>query len=101
MGYIWDLLRPLDQMAVSFDAYITPVVLVVSLILLAVAIRAYQKKPSRRFMLLVIAFGFFAAKSVLMLLDIFFSPGRFFSMAAQDFFELIILFSLFLALFQK
>jgi hypothetical protein len=97
----WDPLRVLDSFAVAFDLYITPVVFVISLILLAISIRAYQKKPSRRFLLLCVAFGFFAIEWAFKLLDIFFSPGLFFSLAAQDVFELIILFSLFFALFQK
>ncbi len=98
---IWDPLRIFDQYAVSFDTYITPLVLVVSLILLAVSIRAYQKNSTKRFLLITIAFAFFAAKWLLRLLDLFISPGNFFSIAAQDVFELMILFALFFALFQK
>lgn len=98
---IWDPLRILDQYAVGFDTYITPLVLIVSLVLLAVSISAYKKNSTKRFLLISTAFLFFSAKWLLRLLDFFVSPGNFFSIAAQDVFELVILFALFFALFQK
>lgn len=101
MEHIWDILRPLDKLAVTFDIYLTPVILVVSLALFVIAASAYRKNPSRRFLLIATAFLFFAAQWVLRTIDLFVSPGIFFSIAAQDMFELIVLASLFLALFTK
>lgn len=101
MEYFWDILRPINEAAISFGIYLKPVLLIVSLALLVIAIMAYNKNKSKRFLLISTAFFFFAAKWLLKTIDIFVSPGIFFSSAAQDVFELIILGSLFGALLWK
>jgi hypothetical protein len=101
MGYVWDLLRPVDKVAVNFDLYITGIVLIVSLVLFAIAIMAYKKNQTKRFLLIAGAFFLFFLKWLLKATDIFFSPGLFFSLAAQDTVELITMILLFFALFWK
>ncbi len=98
---VWDPLRNLDFLAVYFDNYLKPIVLIISIILFVISVLAYNKNKSKRFLFVSIAFLFFAAKWLLKTLDVFVSPGTFFSFAAQDIFELVILFSLFIALFWK
>jgi len=101
LGYFWDALRPFDQLAISFSTYIKPIVLIISITLFVIAVLAYNKNKSRRFLLIAVAFFFFSAEWLLKTLDIFVSPGSFFSIAAQDVFELVILGALFVALFWK
>lgn len=97
----WDFLRPIDSAAESFGAVTTWIVFLLSAGLMVIALLAYRKKHSRRYALIALAFVFFFLKWLLKVVDIYFSPGHFFSWAAESVFELVIFASLFLALFKR
>jgi hypothetical protein len=99
--YPWDYLRPISKMAVSYDFYTRVFVLILSLILTAISTMAYLKVKSQRLMFVSIAFSLFVVKWMLKVLDLIISPGNFFNDASQNVFELLILASLFYALFMK
>lgn len=96
----WDYLRPLAEFAYRHDYALRPIVLIFSLAMLALALLAYRKNPTKRFALVALAFLFFSIKWALKVLDLFVSPGYFFSDASENVFELIILACLLLALFK-
>jgi len=99
---LFEPLRTATNIAQQFDFYTKFVVLFIAIILSIIAFLAWRKKKeSKRFLLLAIAFGLFAGKWLLKVLDLFFSPGQFFADAASNVFELLILGSLFGALFFK
>lgn len=97
----WDFLRPITQQAISFDFVTSMIVFVLSIALFAISFLAFRRTKSNRFLFVTIAFFFFAAKWALKVIDLFFSPGIFFHRAAENVFELIILASLFMAIFKK
>ncbi|PIN98985.1 MAG: hypothetical protein COT90_01825 [Candidatus Diapherotrites archaeon CG10_big_fil_rev_8_21_14_0_10_31_34] len=97
----WDFLRPLTEMAYSFDSITKFLVFVVSLVLCFIAVKAYFKSKSKRFLLIGTAFFLFAIKGFLKILDLFVSPGWFLGDASENVFELIILALFFVALFFK
>ena len=95
----WDFLRPLTEMAYSFDSITKFLVFVVSLVLCFIAFKAYFKSKSRRFLLISAAFFLFALKWFLKIVDLFVSPGWFLGDASENVFELVILGLFFVALF--
>ncbi len=97
----WDLLRPVVSMAYSFDNITKFLVFIFSLVLFFIAVKAYFKTKSRRFLLIGGAFSLFAFKWLLKILDLFLSPGTFLPDASENVFELFILVFLFVALFFK
>ena len=97
----WDFLRPITQMAIEVDVPIRVIVLFLAAALFVISALAYRKTKSARFLFVSVAFFFFAAKWAIKVMDIFYSPGEFFNRAAEDIFELIILASLFVAIFRK
>jgi len=101
MMQIWDVLRPLTEAAYAVDVPVKFLVFFLSLGILVVAVLAFRKTKSRRFLLVGLAFAFFAAKWALKIIDIFYSPGIFLGDASENVFELLILAMLFLAIFKK
>lgn len=97
----WDFLRPLTDVAYSFDSITKFLVFIFSLVLFFIAVKAYFKTKSRRFLLIGGAFSLFALKWLLKMLDLFLSPGTFLPDASENVFELFILVLLFVALFFK
>lgn len=95
----WDFLRPLTEMAYSFDSITRFLVLIFALVLCFIALKAYFKNKSRRLLLIGGAFFLFAVKWFLKVLDLFLSPGTFLPDASENVFELFILGFLFVALF--
>ncbi|MCX6799210.1 MAG: hypothetical protein NTW59_03900 [Candidatus Diapherotrites archaeon] len=97
----WDFLRPISDQAVAIDLVTRAIVLLLSLAMLAIALLAYRKSKSGKALFVSIAFALFAIKWVLKVVDLFVSPGEFFSRPAENAMELLILGSLFVAIFRK
>jgi hypothetical protein len=100
-SFIWNALRPLAEMAVTYDPAIKGIVFLLALGMLALSVLAYKKTHARNFMFISLAFLFFAVKWGLKVIDVFFSPGTFFTDSSENVFELLIFASLFLAVFRK
>ena len=97
----WDILRPLTEAASTFDSVTRFIVFLLSAALFIISILAYRKTKSKRFLFVMLAFLFFAVKWGLKVADLFVSPGYFLADASENVFELIILASLFIAIFRK
>ncbi|MBN2067083.1 MAG: hypothetical protein JW744_01300 [Candidatus Diapherotrites archaeon] len=97
----WDFLRPLTQQAIEIDFYTRIIVFVLSAAMFAVSLLAFRKSKSRKLMFVSIAFFLFALKWAFKIADLFISPGEFFHRAAENLVELLILASLFIAIFKK
>jgi len=97
----WDLLRPVVDTAVQNDFITRFLVLLLSLGVLFIAWKAYQANQSRRLRWVMVAFALFAVKWLIKVVDFFVSPGNFFNDPSENVFELLILGSLFKALFTK
>ncbi len=97
----WDFLRPLTQQAVEIDLYTRIIVFVLSVAIFAVSLLAFRRSKSGKFAFVTIAFFLFAVKWALKIADSFVSPGEFFHRAAENLCELLILASLFIAIFKK
>ena len=97
----WNVLRPLVDATQAFGSIITAVAFIASLCLIMVAGLAVKKHNSRKMWLVFTAFGLFFIKLLMSVLDIYFSPGDFMNGAIRSTFDLFILVSLFLAIFQK
>ena len=100
MEYLWDFLRPFTIMAAELDPYIKIVVFLLALGIFYISYRAYAKNKSKRLLFVSVAFALFAFKWLIKLIDIFFSPGTFLADSSENIFELLILLSLFIALFR-
>ena len=97
----WDFLRePAEQIA-----FVNPItawiVFLVSLVLVAVAVMAFKRKKSPRLAWIAAAFAIFFAKRLLIVVDIYFSPGNFMNDALQGFFDLLMILALFVGIFRK
>ena len=100
--YVWEVLRPLSLLAEGLSTPIKFLVFFISIGLAVISLLAYLKhKESKKFLFLSGAFALFALKWLLKLLDIFISPGAFYSDASENFTELFILGLLFSAIFIK
>lgn len=97
----WDFLRPVSDFALSLDNIAKIGVLLFALVLCTVSILAYFKVKSKKMLIVASAFSLFALKYVLVVLDVFLSPGLFFSEPSQNFVELIVFVLLFWAIFKK
>lgn len=97
----WDFLRE-PAVWVGFIEPITLwVLLLVSAGIFGISVLAYKKKPSSRLKWISAAFGLFGFKSLLLVLDIYFSPGNFMNNSILGFFDLMIMIGFFVALFRK
>ena len=101
MGSFWDFLRPLDQLAVSLSAPIQVIVLIVSIVIFGIALLAYLRKRSQKLLFVTAAFFLFMVKWIVQVIDLFISPGLFFSVPSQGIVELATMILLLLALFKK
>ncbi len=97
----WDFLRPLTDNVIELDFATRVIVFLISLGILGIALLAYQRSKSNRFLFVSVAFLLFAVKLALKVIDLYISPGEFFHRAAENIFELAILVSLALAIFRK
>lgn len=97
----WDFLRPVTEMAYTFDSITRFLVFLFALVLCFISVKAYFKNKSRRLLLISAAFFLFGVKWLLKILDLFVSPGWFLPDASENVFELLILALLFVALFFK
>lgn len=100
MEYFWDFLRPLTEIAAQLDPYVKIIVFLLALGLFIISYLAYTKNKSKRLLFVSAAFAFFAIKWLFKLVDIFISPGLFLADSSENVFELLILASLFIALFR-
>ncbi|MFA5357558.1 MAG: hypothetical protein WC308_01405 [archaeon] len=97
----WDFLRPGVQAVQALGIITGAAVFLVSLVLFAVAVKAYKKSGSAKLRVVCAAFGLFALKLLLTLADLVVSPGYFMSPPVQNVFDLAILAAFFIALFRK
>jgi len=97
----WDFLRGPIQWIGLAEPVIVWLMLVVSAVVFGIALLAVRKKYSARLVLVSIAFGLFFLKSLLIMLDVYASPGNFMNYSLQSFFDLLIIGCLFVALFRK
>ncbi len=99
--YAWDFLKPITEFAVKVDPVVKIIVFLCALAMFFLSAMAYNRKKTKNLLFISLAFFLFALKWGLKLLDIFVSPGLFFSDSSENVFELLIFASLFLALFRK
>jgi len=97
----WDLLRPVADFAVAIDKFLRPIVFILSVFLFVLSFFAYHRKKTRRMAFVSLAFLLFSIKWAIKVLDLFLSPGYFFSDASENVFELLIFSSLIIALFEQ
>ena len=97
----WDFLRPTLAAADAISPVITAIVLLISAFIFGIALLAYKKKKSQALLWVSVAFGLFVLKRILYLVDLYVSPGVFMNFAIESIFDLLILASLFLAIFRK
>lgn len=98
---LWNAIRPVEGFSESLALLTTVVVLLLSIGMFVVSLKAYGKNSTPRFLLLTLAFGLFAAKFLIKLIDFFYSPGLFFSSASQNVFDFFVLVALFASLLKK
>lgn len=97
----WDFLRePINWLWVV-EPLVLWVLLFVALGLFVISILAYRKKRSEKLAWVSAAFGLFFLKALLLVIDIYYSPGDFVNKAVAGFFDLLIIGSLFIGLFRK
>ncbi|MCX6803433.1 MAG: hypothetical protein NTY48_02570 [Candidatus Diapherotrites archaeon] len=97
----WDALRGPAQAISVIEPVIVWLMLIVSFVLFVIALLAVRKKFSTTLLWVGIAFGLFFIKSLLVVLDLYVSSGDFFNYSIQALFDLLIVGSLFVALFRK
>jgi hypothetical protein len=97
----WDFLREPASLIGLIEPGTLWVLLVVSIVLFGISILALRKKSSPKLRWICGAFGLFFAKSLLLVGDIYFSPGEFMNKAIIGFFDLCIMLAFFVALFRK
>ena len=97
----WDIFREPVQVVGNADTIISWVLLIVAFALVCIASLALRKKPSSRLKWVTVAFGVFFIKALLIVIDVYFSPGYFMNFAVQGLFDVVILGILFVGLFRK
>jgi hypothetical protein len=97
----WDFLKPVSETVNEFNQIIKFGVFFLSIGLMIIALRAYKKTKTQRFFFIALAFSLFAIKWGIKIADLFLSPGNFFNNSSESFVELLILASLFIAIFRK
>ena len=98
---LFNPLRSLSDFVAAFDSVTTHLVFLVALLVAFIAFLAYRKVRAKRLLLISIAFSLFTLKSLLKVLDIYFSPGTFLPVTSQNVFDLLFLGALFVALFYR
>jgi hypothetical protein len=97
----WDFLKVIPQLAGDLNPIIEWLLLIASFSVLFISATALKRKRTQKLAFVTMAFGLFFLKSVLNLVDLYFSPGFFMNFAVQGAFDFLILVSLFIALFRK
>ena len=97
----WDFLRDPAAGLTVVDPITSWIVFLVSLGVFIVAFLALRKRASPRLSWVFAAFGLFLLKRLLIVIDIYVSPGEFMNNAIQGFFDLLIILCFFVALFRK
>jgi hypothetical protein len=97
----WDFLRVSTSTAQVINPIVVWAVMLISLGLFTISIIALKKKGSQRLLFVGGAFGLFFLKNLFGLIDLYISPGIFMNFAVQGVFDLLILASLFIAIFRK
>jgi uncharacterized membrane protein len=97
----WDFLRIPIELASTINPIVIGLLVIVSLIVMLISLIALKKRKTQKIAFVSLAFILFFIKAVLVLTDLYFSPGIFMNFAVQGFFDLLIVASLFMALFRK
>jgi hypothetical protein len=97
----WDILRPISAIASELDFYTRFLIMFLALGFFAVSALAVLRNRSTRLAVVSIAFGLFAFKSTVKVIDLFFGEGWFFPQSSENVVEVLILALLFCALFVK
>lgn len=97
----WDSLRGPTGVIELVEPLVVWLLLIVSAAVMVVAVLAVRKKYSARLAWVSAAFGLFFIKSLLIVLDLYFSPGNFVNYSIQSLFDLVAIGCLFIALFRK
>jgi len=97
----WDFIRApaaeVGQLAPIFNWLL----LIVTAVLLTISVLALRRTSSKKLKWVTAAFGLFFVKALLVVIDNYISPGVFMNYAIQSFFDLLIVGSLFIAIFRK
>ncbi len=88
VGLITNPLRWLTEEAGQFDYAIRFIVLLFSAAIAVIGFTAWQRTPTTRVKFIALAFGLFAFKWVLKVMDLFVSTGAFFPDHAENVIEL-------------
>ena len=96
-----DNTRALYQTLESFDFMTKFIVFIFSAAIFLVSYLAFMRTESNKFLLVTIAFFIFALKLAIQLVDVFYSPGQFFTAPMENIFDLLMLVFLFFAIFKK
>ena len=97
----WDILRGPAFGIELIDPVVAWLVFFVSFAILVVALLALKKRKSSTLMWVGAALGLFFIKRLLIVVDLYLSPGEFMNTSIQGFFDLLIMISFFIALFRK
>jgi hypothetical protein len=97
----WDVFRGPMQDIDFVAPLVSWLVLAVSAVIFSISFVALRKKYSEKLLWVAFAFGLFFLKGLLIVLDIYLSPGQFMNTSILGFFDLIIMGSFFVALFRK
>jgi hypothetical protein len=97
----WSGVMPFFELVANFNELISWIALILSVIVLIISFLAYLKSKSKRLLLVFLAFSLFFIKSLLTVIDIYYSPGYFMNFAVQGFFDMLVITFLCIALFKK
>lgn len=97
----WDFLRTPANWIDFVQPGVMWLMLVVSAVVFCIALMAVRKKYSAKLAFVSAAFGLFFLKSLLIVIDMYYSPGEFMNQGIQAFFDLLTIGCLFVALFRK
>ena len=96
----WDFLREPIQIISLIEPVTAWLLVIVTGIVAFIAYKAYARSTSQKLKWVLVGFALFFAKAVLLVIDLYFSPGNFMNPAIQSFFDVLVVGSLFVALFR-
>jgi len=97
----WDFLREPANQIVFVNPITAWIVFLVSIVLVLIAVMAFKRKNSPRLAWIAAAFALFFVKRLLIVVDLYASPGVFMNDALQGFFDLLMILALFVGIFRK
>ena len=97
-GYNTDSLK---LFLMSLDKFTIALTLLLGLVVLAIAVKAFQKTKSSKFLLIMLAFGLFALEWILKLIDRYYIPGQLLYGPIENLLEMGIIVFLALGFFRK